>query len=117
MSQPRSPWPGELELVEELAELALDPADPHPWSQWRDATAHEGARLPGAVSRWSTGKDLSWHPLAPTRVVEVAYDAMEGNRFRHTTQFTRWRTDRTPESCTYDQLERPVRYDLADVLE
>jgi ATP-dependent DNA ligase len=106
-----------LELVAELAPLGLGPDEPHPWSQWRDAVAHEGARLPGAVSRWSSGKTLDWNPLRPELVVEVGYDAMEGNRFRHTTQFKRWRTDRTPESCTYDQLERPVRYDLADVLE
>jgi ATP-dependent DNA ligase len=102
----------------ELAEqLALIPAgDDHPWAQWQEAAAHEGARLPGAVSRWNAGKDLSFHPVRPDLVVEVRYDAMEGNRFRHTTQFSRWRTDRDPRSCTYDQLERPIRYDLADVL-
>jgi ATP-dependent DNA ligase len=101
-------------LAAELAPLAA--GDEHPWAHWRDALAHEGKRLPGAVSRWNAGKDLSFHPLRPERVVEVRYDAMEGNRFRHTTQFARWRPDRDPRSCTYDQLERPVRYDLADVL-
>jgi ATP-dependent DNA ligase len=105
------------ELVDQLAPLALGPDDEHPWSAWQDAAAHEKNRLPGAVSRWTGGKDLSWHPLRPDLVVEVGYDAMEGSRFRHTTQFKRWRPDRTPESCTYEQLERPVRYDLADVLE
>jgi ATP-dependent DNA ligase len=105
------------ELVQQLAPLALEPGEEHPWSAWADASAHESQRLPGAVSRWTGGKDLSWHPLRPDLVVEVGYDAMEGNRFRHTTQFKRWRPDRTPESCTYAQLERPVRYDLADVLE
>jgi ATP-dependent DNA ligase len=72
--------------------------------------------MPGNVSRWNSGKDLSFVPLRPELVVEVAYDQMEGDRFRHTAQFRRWRPDRTPESCTYEQLERPVRYDLASVL-
>ena len=69
------------------------------------------------MSRWSSGKTLDWSPLRPELVVEVGYDAMEGSRFRHTTQFKHWRPDRTPESCTYEQLERPVRYDLTDVLD
>ena len=80
------------------------------------AQAHQDRRLPGNVSRWNAGKDLSFVPLRPELVVEVAYDQMEGDRFRHTAQFRRWRTDRTPQSCTYDQLDRPVRYDLASVL-
>jgi len=105
------------ELVEQLAPLALEDGDEHPWSAWQDAAAHEKSRLPGAVSRWSAGKTLDWHPLRPDLVVEVGYDAMEGSRFRHTTQFKRWRPDRDPASCTYEQLERPVRYDLADVLQ
>ncbi len=108
------PMKRRIELARELAPLAA--GDDHPWARWQDAAAHEGARLPGAVSRWSGGKDLSFHPLRPELVVEVRYDAMEGNRFRHTTQFARWRPDRDPRSCTYDQLERPVTYDLADVL-
>ena len=73
-------------------------------------------RLPGAVSRWNAKKDLSWVPLRPDLVVEVAYDHMEGTRFRHTAQWRRWRPDRTPQSCTYDQLDRPVRFDLAEIL-
>jgi ATP-dependent DNA ligase len=105
-----------VELLDELAPYIPGPDDPHPWSEWRDAMAHESARLPGAVSRWSSGKTLDWNPLRPDLVVEVGYDAMEGTRFRHTTQFKRWRPDRTPESCSYEQLERPVRYDLGDVL-
>jgi len=72
--------------------------------------------MPGAVSRWNAKKDLSWVPLKPELVVEVAYDHMEGSRFRHTAQWRRWRTDREPESCTYEQLDRPVRFDLADIL-
>jgi ATP-dependent DNA ligase len=67
-------------------------------------------------SRWNNGKDLSFVPLRPERVVEVRYDHMEGDRFRHTTQFSRWRPDRTPESCTYEQLERPITYDLDDIV-
>ncbi|MFJ3792149.1 ATP-dependent DNA ligase [Kitasatospora sp. NPDC090091] len=104
------------ELAEELAPLRMDDATGHPWGAWADEAAHADARLPGAVSRWTGGKDLSWVPLRPERVVEVAYDHMEGTRFRHTAQFRRWRPDRTPESCTYAQLEEPVSYDLARVL-
>ncbi len=105
------------ELVEELEPLRMDDVAGHPWAAWSDATAHESARLPGAPSRWSGRKDLSWVPLRPERVAEVAYDHLEnGQRFRHTARFRRWRPDRTPESCTYAQLEEPVRYDLAEVL-
>jgi ATP-dependent DNA ligase len=111
------PMARRAELVEELAAYEIGPDDDHPWAAWRDAAAHQENRLPGAVSRWSSGKTLDWNPLRPDLVVEVGYDAMEGSRFRHTTQFKRWRPDRTPESCTYDQLERPVRYDLGDVLQ
>jgi ATP-dependent DNA ligase len=89
--------------------------DDHPWA-W--ARQEEGERTPrkSETSRWNAGKDLSFVPLRPERVVEVRYDYMEGVRFRHTTQFVRWRDDRDPRSCSYDQLERPVRFDLADVL-
>lgn len=103
------------ELVTELEPLRTDFAD-HPWAAWADATAHETARLPGAQSRWSTKKDQSWVALRPERVCEVAYDHMEGDRFRHTAQFRRWRPDRTPGGCTYAQLEEVVGYDLAEVL-
>ena len=103
-------------LVDELAPLRLAPGDAaHPWADWQDP-AGMGERRPGAVSRWNSGKDLSFVPLRPERVLEVAYDHMEGTRFRHTTQFRRWREDRDPASCTYDQLEEPVRYDLAELL-
>ncbi|MFS4096544.1 ATP-dependent DNA ligase [Streptomyces sp. AF1A] len=105
------------ELVEELEPLRMDDVSGHPWAAWSDEAAHETARLPGAPSRWSGKKDLSWVPLRPERVAEVAYDHMEnGQRFRHTARFRRWRPDRTPESCTYAQLEEPVRYDLAEIL-
>lgn len=103
------------ELFEELQPLVTD-FDNHPWA-W--AKQEEGQRTPrkGEGSRWNNGKDLSFTPLTPERVVEVRYDHMEGVRFRHTAQFVRWRTDRDPQSCTYAQLEEPVSYDLADVLD
>jgi len=104
-------------LVAELEPLVVAPgtpeADAHPWAGWENPA---GERMPGAVSRWSAGKDLSFTPLRPERVLEVAYDHMEGTRFRHTAQFRRWRDDRDPASCTYDQLEEPVRYALGDLL-
>jgi ATP-dependent DNA ligase len=102
------------ELLTELQPLVTD-FDNHPWA-W--ARQEEGERTPrkSETSRWNVGKDLSFTPLRPERVVEVRYDYMEGVRFRHTTQFVRWRDDRDPRSCTYDQLERPIRFNLADVL-
>jgi ATP-dependent DNA ligase len=105
------------ELIEELGPLVMEDVAGHPWAAWSDEAAHASARLPGAPSRWSGGKDLSWVPLRPERVAEVAYDHMEkGQRFRHTARFRRWRPDRTAESCTYAQLQEPVRYDLAEIL-
>ena len=104
-----------IELVGELSQYALGEGDPHPWQEWQDPAAHEENRLPGSVSRWSAGKNLDWFALRPELVVEVGYDAMESNRFRHTAQFKRWRPDRSSESCTYEQLERPVTYSLDDV--
>jgi ATP-dependent DNA ligase len=102
------------ELMVELQPLVTT-FDDHPWA-W---AAHEaGERTPrkNEVSRWNAGKDLSFVPLRPERVLEVRYDHMEGVRFRHTTQFARWRPDREPRSCTYEQLEQPVRFDIADIL-
>ncbi|MEV7558475.1 ATP-dependent DNA ligase [Streptomyces sp. NPDC089795] len=110
------PMKRRAELVEELEPLRMPDPTGHPWAAWAEESAHESARLPGAQSRWTGKKDLSWVPLRPERVVEVKYDHMEGDRFRHTAQFHRWRTDRTPESCTYAQLEEVVGYDLAEVL-
>ncbi|HEX8973096.1 ATP-dependent DNA ligase [Oryzihumus sp.] len=102
------------ELFEELQPLVTG-FDGHPWAWGRQ---EEGTRTPRNAegSRWAAGKDLSFTPLRPERVVEVRYDHMEGVRFRHTAQFVRWRTDRDPRSCTYEQLEEPVSFDLADVL-
>lgn len=108
-----------VELIEELAPLlATSPQDQalHPWRGWADPAAHVGDRLPGATSRWSGGKDLSFVPLRPERVLEVRYDHMEGTRFRHTAQWERWRPDRTPASCTYAQLEEVPGYDLNRIL-
>ncbi|WP_030378688.1 MULTISPECIES: ATP-dependent DNA ligase [unclassified Streptomyces] len=105
------------ELVEELEPLRMEDVAGHPWAAWGDEAAHAAARLPGAPSRWSGKKDLSWVPVRPERVAEVAYDHMEnGVRFRHTARFRRWRVDRDAASCTFGQLEEPVRYDLAEVL-
>jgi ATP-dependent DNA ligase len=100
------------ELLDELAPYRLESSDRHPWFG-----ADTPERIPGGMpSRWNAKKDLTFEPLDPKLVVEVAYDHMEGRRFRHTAQFRRWRYDRDPESCTYEQLERPIEFDLADVL-
>ncbi len=103
------------ELIEELRPLESEIGS-HPWGEWADWAIANPDRIPGTQSRWSQGKDLSFVPLRPERVLEVGYDHMEGRRFRHTAQFKRWRPDRDPESCGYDQLEEPVSYDLAEVL-
>jgi ATP-dependent DNA ligase len=102
------------ELFTELQPLVTT-FDDHPWA-W--AKQEEGARTPrnSEFSRWNNGKDLSFVPLRPELVVEVRYEHMEGVRFRHTAQFNRWRPDREPRSCTYAQLEEPVKFDLADIL-
>jgi ATP-dependent DNA ligase len=103
------------ELIEQLQPLVV-PIEEHPWGRWAEFLTANPDRVPGTQSRWSQGKDLSFTPLRPALVIEVAYDHMEGRRFRHTAQFRRWRTDREPQSCGYDQLEEPVSYDLGDVL-
>jgi ATP-dependent DNA ligase len=104
------------ELMAELTPLVMDSVAGHPWEDWTREEAHETRRMPGAPSRWTGKKDLSWLPLRPERVCEVAYEHMQGDRFRHTTRFRRWRPDREPRSCTYAQLQEPVRYDLSEVL-
>jgi ATP-dependent DNA ligase len=98
------------ELFAELQPLVVDVAE-HPWS-WAAASEHP----PEGGSRWNPGKDLSFVPLRPERVVEVRYDYLEGARFRHPPQFVRWRPDREPESCGYAQLDQPAPFDVADVL-
>ena len=102
------------ELLEELRPLECG-LDEHPWGEWQEWAVANPDRVPGTQSRWSAGKDLSFTPLRPERVVEVGYEHMEGRRFRHTAQFKRWRFDRDPESCGYGQLEEPVSYDLTRV--
>ncbi|HZA31675.1 MAG TPA: ATP-dependent DNA ligase, partial [Propionibacteriaceae bacterium] len=102
------------ELFTELQPLVTT-FDNHPWD-W--AKLAEGNRTPRSseFSRWNAGKDLSFIPLRPELVVEVRYEHMEGDRFRHTAQFNRWRPDRDPRSCTYEQLDEPVKFDLEDIL-
>jgi len=95
--------PKRQELVEFLAPYRRDALANHPWKAW--AGGGEGQRMPGAQSRWSQGKDLSWEPLRPELVAEVAYEHMQGPRFRHMAHFRRWRTDKSPQQCTYSQLE------------
>jgi len=107
------------ELVTELAPYRLPDVTEHPWSSWASAdsgTEAASSRMPGGQTRWNSGKDLSWVPLRPELVCEVAYDQLQGDRFRHTAQFRHWRPDRSPTSCTYAQLDQPVRYDLREVL-
>ncbi len=96
------------ELARELEPLRQGAMEGHPWrdwAEWSQAGGDPGRRLPGASSRWNRGKDLSWEPLRVERVCEVAYDHLQGDRFRHATQFVRWRPDRSPAQCRYDQLE------------
>ena len=101
-------------LFEELQPLVTT-FEGHPWD-WGEGEDAARTPLSSAGSRWSAGKDMTFVPLRPERVVEVRYDHMEGDRFRHTTQFVRWRPDRDPRSCTFEQLEEPVGYDLSGVL-
>ena len=113
-------WDRRAALVEELAPLRENALENHPWREWAEwaewgAADASGTRLPGATSRWNRGKDLSWEPLRPERVVEVAYDHLQGDRFRHATTFVRWRTDRSPHDCRYDQLEVSAPFELATI--
>lgn len=94
-----------VELAAELDPYRAGEGDEHPWSAWMEEAEHEKARLPGAASRWNRGKNLSWVPLRCERVVEVSYDHMQGDRFRHTTKLVRFRDDKPIADCTYEQLE------------
>jgi ATP-dependent DNA ligase len=102
------------QLVKELAPLRIDALRDHPWREWAGAAA-ESSRMPGAQSRWSAGKDLSWEPLRIERVCEVKYDHMQGDRFRHAAFFLRWRPDKRPQDCRYDQLEVTKPYELEKI--
>jgi ATP-dependent DNA ligase len=106
------------DLVEFLAPYRSDALANHPWRNWADPNleSHEaGQRLPGGKSRWSQGKDLSWEPLRPELVVEVAYEHMQKDRFRHMSQFRRWRADKSPAACTYAQLEVIAPQELMEI--
>jgi ATP-dependent DNA ligase len=99
-----------VELVEELAPLRAHALDEHPWRGWAELDAEELQRMPGGSSRWNRGKDLSWEPLRIERVAQVRYDHLQGTRFRHATTFLRWRPDKRPSDCRYDQLEETPPY-------
>jgi ATP-dependent DNA ligase len=102
------------QLAKELAALRKNAMKNHPWRDWAGAGA-EGSRMPGAQSRWSAGKSLAWEPLRIERVCEVKYDHLQGERFRHAAIFERWRPDKRPQECTYDQLEVTTPFELAKV--
>jgi ATP-dependent DNA ligase len=102
------------QLVKELAPLRRDAMRDHPWREWAGAAA-ESSRMPGAQSRWSAGKNLAWEPLRIERVCEVKYDHMQGDRFRHAAFFLRWRPDKRPQDCRYDQLEVTKPYELESI--
>jgi ATP-dependent DNA ligase len=113
-------WDKRAALTEELAPLREHALDQHPWREWAEwavtgDTDASGQRLPGATSRWNRGKDLSWEPLRTERVAEVAYDHLQGSRFRHGTTFKRWRPDKPPAACRYDQLEAATPYLLSQI--
>lgn len=111
-------WDRREELARELAPLREDALDGHPWREWAAWSAEAeatGQRMPGATSRWNRGKDLSWEPLRAEWVAEVAYDHLQGDRFRHATTFRRWRPDKPPSECRYDQLETTAPFELRDI--
>jgi ATP-dependent DNA ligase len=103
------------QLALELAPLRARALEDHPWREWADTDGSEMTRMPGGQSRWSAGKDLSWEPLRIERVCEVKYDHMQGRRFRHAAIFLRWRQDKKPADCRYDQLEVTTAYELEKV--
>ena len=106
------------QLTVELESYRKGALADHPWHGWAEGVAEaaaRGQRMPGGPSRWNAGKDLSWEPLRVELVAEVAYEHLQGDRFRHTARFQRWRPDREPESCTYEQLDAPVPVELREV--
>ena len=111
-------WDRRASLVAELEPLRENAVEGHPWGDWAEwaaAAEASGQRVPGATSRWNRGKDLSWEALRPERVVEVAYDHLQGDRFRHGTTFKRWRPDKPPAECRYDQLEETPAYEIGKI--
>jgi ATP-dependent DNA ligase len=105
--------PKRKELVSFLEPFRVDALKGHPWAGWAENVA--SGRMPGGQSRWSAGKDLSWEPLRAELVVEIAYEHMQGDRFRHMAQFRRWRMDKRPEDCTYGQLEVVPAQELMEI--
>jgi ATP-dependent DNA ligase len=105
---------GRRQLATELAPLRANALEGHPWRDWAEAE-ESSTRMPGGSSRWSRGKDLSWEPLRIQRVCEVKYDHLQGDRFRHAATFVRWRPDRQPAECRYDQLEVTPPAELAEI--
>ena len=113
-------WDRRASILEELEPLRENALENHPWREWAEwagfgSADASGQRLPGATSRWNRGKDLTWEPLRAERVVEVAYDHLQGDRFRHATTFKRWRPDKAPADCTYDQLEETAPYLIEEI--
>ncbi len=113
-------WDRRAALVEELQPLRRRAIEDHPWGEWAEWSSRgdadgSGQRRPGATSRWNRGKDLSWEPLRTERVVEVAYDHLQGSRFRHATTFVRWRPDKPPAQCRYDQLEETAAFEIGRI--
>ncbi len=113
-------WERRASLLEELQPLRARAIEEHPWREWAEWAGHgdadaSGQRLPGATSRWNRGKDLSWEALRPECVVEVAYNHLQGTRFRHATTFRRWRPDKPPSDCRYDQLEETAPFEIARI--
>src|SRR5581483_11544025 len=103
------------QLAKELEPLRERALEHHPWRDWAEGEGHGDTRMPGGQSRWSAGKDLSWEPLRIERVCEVKYDHMQGRRFRHAAVFLRWRPDKRPRDCRFDQLEATTPYELRKV--
>ena len=101
------------ELLAELEPMTEGAIEGHPWQHWAEAMREEAGRMPGAQSRWNAGKDLSWVPIRVERVAEVTFGQLQSGRFRHGVRLVRWRPDRTPDSCTYEQLDvaDPVRFE------
>ena len=112
-------WERRAELVSELEPLRENAREGHPWREWAEWSVPQveapPQRMPGGGSRWNRGKELSWEPLRIERVCEVAYDHLQGDRFRHATTFRRWRYDRSPRDCRFDQLETTAPYELARI--
>jgi ATP-dependent DNA ligase len=106
------------QLVEELAPLRENALEGHPWAEWAEWEAQaqaSGQRMPGAASRWNRDRELTWEPLRPERVCEIGYDHLQGDRFRHATTFLRWRPDKRPDQCRYDQLESTAPFELKEI--